>query len=336
MDIFEKIDGAEATTVEQSGAKYYYKDGYFGVVEQFDESLSDPAYEYIQTEVEPPDITYEVDDKPEIHHFWLLNSDYMQDGRKEYRDISDEKLSLYEELRSTILKSYPRIFYRRRYKAIEKILKKGINLNYYYDVGMSVMYQHMTDEEEILFRKYGYKFERLIKDLDKSKKLTYALLDEFDGWYELLFYPAHHVEKLINTRKGLNFDKKQTQLILPGLEFPKFDTEQGYLGKVTMWQEVGKTVEVLVKYGQIELLADQVKRLDSYLTQNGLQDQYPCLWGMITFARTIDAQADTNQIRAKYSQKSQISAQTSEARTEAVSEIDKLFEDAKNAVRIGE
>ena len=190
-------------------------------------------------------------------------------------------------------------------------LQSGINFIYMTEAMEGELYQHLSSDELRVLFDYGMSIELAIymssEQPKVQDKLVYNTVREIES---PVFYVINHnnLEKLINTRKVVSIYKDFWS------EYIKSADERHNF-------EYIKNIEVMLKYGQIELNAEQIKTIGDRFSSR--LDSTPLIKAIYEYCK------NKTQTQTMKKEQQQTTEQVVEPTQDVKSQIDKLFEDAQ-------
>lgn len=194
----------------------------------------------------------------------------------------------------------------------KKYLQNGINFIYMSDTMEGELFKHLSAEELKVLYDYGMSIELAIYMVSEQPKvqdkLVYNAVREVES---PVFYVINHknLEKLVNTRKGISVHQDFWS------EYIKNADERHNF-------EYIKNIEVMLKYGQIELDSEQVKYIGERFSSR--LDSTPLIKAIYEYCK--------NKTQTVEKEQTQISERTCEPAQDVKNQIDKLFEDAQRSL----
>lgn len=211
---------------------------------------------------------------------------------------------------------------KKRAKKIERFLKKGINFTAFFTSGMiRIVLETLTTDELKMLYNHGFDIYKNIACLYSenkvfSKNIYYAI--DYFPLQVLKSIPTHMLEKIIHTRGGVYIrDQVVSSLVSACYYYPNLN--------------LARNIQLLIKTGQITLSAQDVFKVCAGLSNNGFYIS-PELAALRDYANAKTPQDSGNGDEKKYSSQKHIESKTEKGKTRAQEEIDKLFEDAQNAI----
>ena len=211
---------------------------------------------------------------------------------------------------------------KKRIEKIKKFLKKGINFREYFSLGMirNILEKLPEDEIKLLYQYGGLNIsDNLVHVYDQTsvcKKNIYYSISEFTPFI-LRHIPTDMLEEIIHTRRNLRLSEKTI----------KSFTENLYLNTL---RRSFANIQLLIKHGQIYLTPQQIIHFCNDVEEcNG--KLIPELVALKQFAEKIVSKSDGKYSEQKHLQKTKQHTK-GKSKSEAQQVIDKLFEDAQNAI----
>ena len=300
MDIFEKIDDEQQTISRINDFNIVEENCTYGYVFVRDESKIDIEFQ----EYAPVDKS-----------IWCKKTGFFASHRAK---------KLYKILTETSKKGKPLTErqQQKRLKTIEKLLKKGVNIREYFSTGMDRTLLAQLPESEIkLLYMYGYDVEYALEssvDIDCYRKNIYFAFKDFERVGLLRNMPAEILEKVIHTRNGVTVSKDLIDSLVRGNYY--------YYSKALL-----ENLQLLLKTGQIRLNPEQMLCLHTALKDNSVKilPETQAIFDLISIQGKLPEKKYTTQ---KQVSKHRTTTTKKSKQSEAQEVIDKLFEDAQNAV----
>ena len=217
---------------------------------------------------------------------------------------------------------------KTRMKKIQKLLKKGINFEYYFTSRMArIILQEATVEEIKLLYENGLRIGKNAimysdAELVYSKEIYFAFMEV--NAMMLQHIPTPMLEKLIHTRAGLSITNEVRTAFLSETYFN------------TPSKTAYDNIQLLVKTGQITLAYGEVLALCRNLERVGFEiiPEVAALREFVTEKINADKEKYANQKQLTSKQQTDDKNKKSEntnSKSEAKDAIDKIFEDAQKA-----
>ena len=306
MDIFSKIDEqAPSPSVEEKQdvlqGGIIEQDGKYGYKFVADESKQDEIYEYYDAPKRYEGVGFFAEKRAERFYKFLLKPIKRGVTQKQYERLQ-----------------------KARMKKIQKFLKKGINFDKYFSLGMNapLLETLPTDEIKLLYD-HGFRIEETVRHIYApegvySKKIYYGI-SQIDS--EILRrMPTRMLERLIHTRKHLGISERAITAFV----------DNYYRYNETT---VVRNIELLIKTGQVLLTPKQIITFCEHTDRLGYRLS-PEIYALRDIAEGKMPKPDVGD--KKYSTQKQLETKKetkkSSKKSEAQQVIDKLFEDAQNTV----
>lgn len=300
MDIFAKIDDEQQTISRINDFNIIEENGTYGYVFVRDESKIDIEFQQYA---------------PVDKSIWCTKTGFFASHRAK---------KLYKILTETSKKGKPLTErqQQKRLKAIENMLKKGVNIREYFTTGMEKTLLARLPESEIkLLYMYGYEVEYALEscvDIDCYRKNIYFAFKDFERVGLLRNMSPAILEKVIHTRNGLTISKDLIDSLVRGNYY--------YYSRALL-----ENLQLLLKTGQIRLDPEQMLCLHTALKENNVKilPETQAIFDLISIQGKLPEKKYSTQKHV--SQQRKTSTKKSK-QSEAQEMIDKLFEDAQNAI----
>lgn len=307
MDIFSKIDKQPTETHSSQPEQgvdlgdIVEKDGRYGYSFVFDAEKHDAKYEFLRVE------------KPKQSDGFFV----------EKRTGKLYKL-LFKPLKECKTEQQKQIQIQKRRKKLEKLLKKGVNFQKYFSLGMDrTVLEKLPAEDIKLLYQYGFDVAGTIAHIYDTRtvmgKEIYFGIKEIDS-YVIRYTPTEMLEKIIHTRQDLKISQSLTDAVIEHYHY--------------YWSEYAFTnIQLLIKTGQMHLTPKQIIGLCEDAEKQCCKLS-PELIALRQVAQTkIEAEGKEDKkisSQKRIDAKKKVKKQPKKSKAQEV--IDKLFEDAQNTI----
>ena len=238
-------------------------------------------------------------------------------SQKIHKLLSSEKVY-------TSYKSYNKAL-KRREKKIQKLCKKGIDLSYLTPELLSKFVGKMSFDERYVLTQYGVDIFGAIKNSSKYQEILgeniYFCVEDLNNVEILENIYISTLECVLNTRKHLGISKQ---------------TIDNYIQRATLLNKEGcmKKLDRLFAFGEITVDKKQVDKLTKFFNENPSQCKYAhSLAKLCDYVNPSDEDQEKNSaVRYKTQKSIKTSTKNKTKKSEIEQQIDKLFEEAQNAI----
>ena len=232
---------------------------------------------------------------------------------KFYKFLTKKRPIFYSDFFSNLQK-------KRIDRFIDKMLKKGINFEYF-DNQMhgKLLYEIGNIEKIRLLYNHGFDVTKALKSRFSNHNFqigAWSCVKDVN-YIEMLDAPIFVLEKIINTRKDVVFST---------------DVIDQYIDKNCRYTYGIEKIEVLIKYGQAELTPKQIENLAKAAKGcYDYQNKFPYLLELCDYMVKV-GEIDYEDITPKYTTQKQLTGTNEAKKSEIEEQIDNIFEAAQNSI----